>query len=223
MIWSYKNGKSSPINIVCIYRRLKQCVSDGEMNMLKKLIKSALFWIILIELLSTCVLYFLGFRITYAPNLETCWDAVGATGQWAGALVGILIPIAAIYLQANLDKNKRDIGEANSELYNEVKEFKLEYSEKLKALSSLIDEDGNIVIDGGNFNDKPEEDLKEKALKFINISMVVNTNRVAEHLDISEEEAYDLLVEMLRHDETISSGGQVRKENMNNIIWTKKS
>lgn len=193
------------------------------MDMIKKLIKSVVFWIILIELLATCALYFLGFRITYAPNLETCWDAVGATGQWVGALVGVLIPIAAIYLQANLDKNKRDIGEANSELYNEFKEFKLEYSEKLKALSNLVDEDGNIVIDGGNFNDDLEEDLKEKALKFINISMVVNTKKVAEHLEISEDEAYDLLVEMLRHDGIISCGGQVRKENMNNIVWVKKS
>lgn len=193
------------------------------MNMLKSLIKSVSFWIILVELIVTCVLYFLGFRITYSPDLETSWDAVGATGQWAGAIVGILIPIAAIYLQTNLDKNKHDIGEANLELYNEFREFKLEYSEKLKALSDLVDEDGNIVIDGGYFTNGSVENLKEKALKFINIAMVVNTKRVAEHLEINEDKAYDLLVEMLRHDESISCGGQVRKENMNNIIWTKKS
>jgi hypothetical protein len=192
------------------------------MNTLKKIIKSVLFWVVFMEVIIASIFYAFGFRITYAPSLETCWNAVGAIGQWAGALVGVLIPIAAIYLQASLDKNKRDIGESNSELYNEFKEFELEYSEKLKALSKLVDEDGNIVIDGGNFKDDSEEDLKEKALKFINISMFANTKRVAEHLEISEDEAYDLLVEMLRHDESISCGGQVRKENMNNIVWTKK-
>jgi hypothetical protein len=87
----------------------------------------------------------------------------------------------------------------------------------------MVDENGNIVIDGGNFTENPREALKEKALKLINISMVAKTNKVAEHLDISEEEAFDLLVEMLRHDESISCGGQVRKENMSNIVWTKKS
>lgn len=193
------------------------------MNIFKKINKSVMFWFIFIEVIVTCVLYFMGFRITYSPNLETSWNAVGAIGQWASALVGLLIPIAAIYLQASLDKNKQDIGESNLELYNEFVEFKSEYSDKLKALSKLVDKDGNIIIDGGNFNDSSRDKMKEKALKFINISMFSNTRRVAEHLGINDEDAYDLLVEMLRHDESISCGGQVIKENMNNIIWLKKS
>lgn len=193
------------------------------MKIFKRLIKSTVFWIILTEVAIVITLYLFGFRITYDPNLETSWVAVGAIGQWAGATVGVLIPIVVVYLQEELERNKQDIGEANLELYNEFREFRQEYSEKLKVLSEMIDENGNIVIDGGNFTENSREALKEKALKLINISMVVKTNRVAEHLDISEDEAFDLLVEMLRHDESISCGGQVRKENMNNIIWTKKS
>jgi hypothetical protein len=40
---------------------------------------------------------------------------------------------------------------------------------------------------------------------------------------LSEEETFDLLVEMVRHDGTISNGGQLRKDNLRNIVWLKKS
>lgn len=34
--------------------------------------------------------YFLGFRITYAPELENNWDAISAVASWAGVLVSIV-------------------------------------------------------------------------------------------------------------------------------------
>lgn len=186
---------------------------------LKKIIKSSIFWFVSIEIILAIILYNKGFRITYSPKLETCWDAVGAIGQWAGALVGLLIPIYAVYLQSSLDNNKRDIGESNSELYNEFIKFKSEYTERINALSKLVDKD----INDKNLNENSQENLKEKALKFINITMVTSTKNVAEHLKIDEDKAFDLLVEMLRSDESISCGGQVLKENKNNIVWLKKS
>jgi hypothetical protein len=188
-----------------------------------KMLKSILTWIILVGVMFISIFYFLGFRITYDPELETSWNAVGAIGQWIGAIVGILIPITAVYVQHMLENSKRDIGESNMELLIEFKEFKAEYSEKIKKLSKLIDDEGNITLDGGYFGDVSKSKLKEEALKFINISMFAKTNRVAEHLDINDEDAFDLLVEMVRHDQSISSGGQLRKDNIHNIIWTKKS
>lgn len=192
-------------------------------GIIAKMLKSILFWVILIEIMLIFIFYFWGFRITYAPELETSWDAVAAIGQWIGAIIAILIPLTAVYVQHVLESSKRDIGESNIELLNEFKEFKAEYSEKIKKLSSLIDAEGNITLDGGYFEEDSTSKLKEKALKFINISMFAKTNIVAEHLGISEEDAYNLLVEMVRHDQSISSGGQLRKENIQNIIWTKKS
>lgn len=53
--------------------------------------------------------------------------------------------------------------------------------------------------------------------------MATNTQRVADHLGISTDDAFDILEELLRHDETISAGGIIIKENIGNIIWTKKS
>lgn len=188
------------------------------------IIKSILFSFIIIEILIGISLYSFGFRIVYSPELETSWDAVAATGQWAGAIFSLLIPFAVIYIQHLLDINKREIGESNVELLREIKEFQTKYSEKIQQLSSLVNEDGIIVVDGGNFKDESSASyLKDKALKFINISMITKTQNVAEHLGLTEEETFDLLVEMVRHDGTISSGGQLRKENLRNIIWTKKS
>lgn len=186
-----------------------------------KTLKSVVLWLIIIEIILILIFYFRGFRITYAPELETSWDAVAAIGQWIGAIVGILIPLTVVYVQHILERSKRDISESNIELLNEFKQFKAEYSDKIKQLSRLVDAEGNIVLDGGYF-DASSTNLKEEALKFINISMFAKTDRVAEHLGISQEEAFDLLREMARHDKSISSGGQLRKDNLQNIIWTSK-
>lgn len=64
--------------------------------------------------------------------------------------------------------------------------------------------------------------LKTKAYKFVSLRGSCNTARVAEHLDISEDDAFDILEELLRVDEVISAGGQIRKERINQIIWLKK-
>lgn len=193
------------------------------MEILKRIIRSWIFWIIIFLVIGVISLYNIGFRITYAPHLETSWTAVSAVGQWFGVLVAIAIPIAVIYLQNMLNSSQKDIGEANAELYNEFKDFKKEYEKKLKILSELVDENGDINFDGGTWNEDPVRNLKEEALKFINISMITNTKSVAEHLQITKEEAYQLLLEMIRHDGIISCGGYLDESNKDNIVWLKKS
>lgn len=199
-------------------------VGSRIMNIVRKIIKSVLFWIISAEIILVIILFAFGFRITYAPELEPNWESVGAIGQWAVAIVGVLIPIAAVYVQYELNKNKREIGEANSELYNELSK----YAEKLKILTKLVNERGDIVVDGGDFNksddeNQTKENLKNKALKFINISMITNTKRVAEHLGISDVEAFDILKEMVLDDKSISCGGQLDEKRLDYIVWTKRS
>ena len=193
-----------------------------------RVIKSPVVLLLLLEVILLGFLYKYGFRITYGPDLEASWDAISAIGQWAGVLVGFLIPIAAVYLQSKLEKSKKDIGESNVALLEEFELFKNEYESKLKRLSSHFDDQGNSVIDGGTFKEQKKkkqsrEDLKNEAHKFVNISMVTNTKRVAEHLGITLEEAFDILEELLRHDGVISAGGMVTKDNISNIVWTKKS
>ena len=193
-----------------------------------RVIKSPVVLLLLLEVILLGFLYKYGFRITYGPDLEASWDAISAIGQWAGVLVGFLIPIAAVYLQSKLEKSKKDIGESNTALLEEFESFKNEYENKLKRLSTHFDDQGNFVIDGGTFEQhkkekRSREELKNEAHKFVNISMVTKTKRVAEHLGITPDEAFDILEELLRHDGLISAGGIVRKDNMDTMIWTKKS
>jgi hypothetical protein len=184
--------------------------------------------VVAVELVIAAVFLIFGFRITYAPELETSWSAVSAVGQWVGAFAALLIPVAVVYIEKSMDDNRATIGEANSDLLIEMEKFKNEYYEKIRILTDLVDDEGNIVIDGGTFtddiqNEVSQEDLKEKALKFVNISMMTKTDRVAEHLNVSKEKAFEILVELLRHDGLIDAGGQVRIDNIDNILWTKRT
>ncbi len=63
------------------------------------------------------------------------------------------------------------------------------------------------------------ENLKDKALKFVKLNPPnTKTRKVAEHLGISDDEAYDILYE-LRMDGLIKSGGQLPRENKDIIVW----
>lgn len=169
-----------------------------------------------------------GWKIAYHTEVNYNFIAISAIGQWAGALVGFAIPFAIFYLQKRIDDNRKEIGESNSELLNEFEEFKNEYYEKLKILSKRIDDDGNIVFDGGTFEASDSEELyreklKEKALKFVNISMVTNTQRVSQHLNVSIEETLSLLEELQKHDDAITGvGGDITTDNIDNLTWLKK-
>ncbi|HAE61485.1 MAG TPA: hypothetical protein DCG38_04025 [Eubacteriaceae bacterium] len=137
------------------------------------LIRSPILLLLLLEGVVVVLLYNYGFRITYGPELVSSWEAVSAIGQWAGVLVGFLIPIAAVYLQSKLDESKKDIGESNTALLDEFEKFEDEYEGRLRSLKSHLDRKGNFVIDGGNFSDTEEteqtlENLKRKAHKFVN-------------------------------------------------------
>lgn len=54
--------------------------------------------ILLAELLVALVLWFLGFRITYAPTLENSWDAISACAGWAGAIFSLIAILVAIQI-----------------------------------------------------------------------------------------------------------------------------
>ena len=47
--------------------------------------------IIIVETIVAVVLYALGFKITYAPELANDWEAIAAIGAW---ICGLLVPFA---------------------------------------------------------------------------------------------------------------------------------
>lgn len=68
------------------------------------------------------VAFLLGFRITYAPELENSWEAISAVASWAGIIVSIASAVAAFmavwYAIRVADKqNQIAMFEKNYELY----------------------------------------------------------------------------------------------------------
>ncbi len=196
---------------------------------MKRIIKSPAFWIVIIEIVAVLIFLSLGFQIIYPPQFENSWAAIGAIGEWVGAAVGLLIPIAVVIIQHRLEKDKREISNANQILLKDLNDFKQKYEPIIKRFSttSVNDATNTPNIGATQSSIQPQElsdeQLKKKALKFINISMLAKTSKIADHLGVSKEKAFDLLVEMFRHDRTISAGGQIREERIDQIVWQPKS
>ena len=65
--------------------------------------------ILLAELLVALVLWFLGFRITYAPTLENSWDAISACAGWAGAIFSLIAILVAIQIPKKIAEQQNRI------------------------------------------------------------------------------------------------------------------
>ena len=103
---------------------------------MKKLLKSNWFRIvteIVVVLIIVSILFFCGFHITYAPELETSWDAVSTVASWVGVLVsavGVVASFIAIWYAIQVPKK---IAEQQNKIA--LFEKRLECN---KALSCLI-------------------------------------------------------------------------------------
>ena len=191
--------------------------------MFKKIICTPLIWLILIAILVFVAFYLFGFRIVYSPDIEYNWEAIAAVGQWAMLLIAILIPIAAVYFEHRLQESKSDIGDSNMKLLNELKEYKIQSEAKFEMLSEALQMFGDVNRSSKQKSDKEaREDLKEDVLKFINISMRAHTSQVAEHIGVSEIEAWNILQELYMHDGLISSAGTPHKDNLDRNVWLRK-
>ena len=70
-------------------------------------------------------LYCIGFRITYAPQLENSWDAISAVATWAGVVVSCFAVWAAIQIPQRIAEEQNDVSEkqARMNIYFSIKEF----------------------------------------------------------------------------------------------------
>ena len=96
----------------------------NKLNELKKLVKSKYFspaLVLIILIIVAIFLYQMGFRITYAPELETSWDAVSAVASWAGAAG----TVAAVWFAIRVaDKqNKIALFEKRYEIYKQYVKY----------------------------------------------------------------------------------------------------
>lgn len=70
-------------------------------------------------------LFFCGFRITYAPALESSWDAISAVASWVSALVSLLAVWAAIQISKKIAEEQNNVAEKTERkaIYFAIKEF----------------------------------------------------------------------------------------------------
>ena len=67
------------------------------------------------------------------------------------------------------------------------------------------------------------DSLKNEIIAFIALHAPVNTIRIAEDINLSKEETFNLLYEMVFVDQTISCSGRCTKERIDDILWCKHS
>lgn len=172
---------------------------------------------IIIFIFTAVIIPFLfGYKICWMSTVSYDWDAIGAVATCVAAVSSLIIPIVAVYLAGSIQRN---VGQSNADTYDSIEKIRSELDSKIN--DALI----KINMYSQPPTKTPEqilEDKKVRALKFVNISMVTYTKHVAQHLGITDEEAFEILKELVLHDRSISCGGQLRKENMQNVVWTKK-
>ena len=185
-------------------------------QLLTKVIVTVLATILIIILITIIIPWHFGYKICWTPTVSYDFVAISAVGTCVTAFGSVLVPIIAVYLAERL---RRNVGQSNAETYDSIERIRSELDSKVNDALIKINMYSQPPIK------TPEQILEEKkakALKFINISMVSNTKRVADHLQLSEDETFGILQEMVLHDKSISCGGQLRKENMQNMVWAKK-
>lgn len=97
-------------------------------------------------------LFFCGFRITYAPALESSWDAVSGVASWAGviiAIAGVVASFLAVWFAIQIPKkiaeqqNKIALFEKRHEvfdIYNSCKVFSelLQFAQNKKDVQAIF-------------------------------------------------------------------------------------
>lgn len=153
---------------------------------MKKLFRSSLFWMVMIEIVAVIILALLGFKITYAPTLDNNWDAISAVAGWVGAIATICIPIVVVFFQHKLDQNKNDIGEANKATLLELKKFKDTYSDIFEAIKNGKE----ITFDCGG---APLGLTEQNLLDYIRATINITAYDAAVYFDVSKDQTVAML------------------------------
>lgn len=88
----------------------------------KKLMIPALLLVLVFVIV---ILYRLGFRITYAPELENSWEAVSASAEWVGVISSFVAIWFAIQVPKKIaeEQNKIALFEKRHKLYRQFAEM----------------------------------------------------------------------------------------------------
>ena len=195
---------------------------------MKKLLnKKILIPVLLIILvLVIVVLYRIGFRITYAPELETSWEAVSAVAAWAGVVVSFVAIWHAI--QVAEKQNKIALFEKRLEFYLTLKKLE-SISVSMNNLKEPINNKSIQNVFVLTFTQEPKlyveydrDGIYDKTAKYlIEIKSILDAGPFLFRFDMKKYiiEIIQNLVELLYYsDQTeIEDKIKIYKENIENI------
>lgn len=180
----------------------------------KHYIISGVVIMLLIYIMIVIVIY------AFRKNNWASWDAINALGQWAGILVAVLIPITAVYLEKQLEKNKNEIEQKKGEIKNSNVSIFDEIQKIKKDIDNIKNNQNNIQPISNSEIDKIM--LKDDIYKYICISMGATTKEIMNKFDIEFKNAKDILLELSRVEEKISVAYLSDNPNDENCHWIKK-
>ena len=169
---------------------------------MKRIFKSVVTWIVFGEILIAFVLWCMGFRITYAPELDNNWDAISAFAEWAGVIIdAIIVPFAVVRLQHKWDSNKEEIALSNLVTIDQLKEFEQRFAPLLDNQKQESDK-APLTI-------KPELSMREQQLlQFLSVSMGASRNEISEQLGLSIASTQHLIKHLLDEGKIEACGAQ---------------
>lgn len=161
----------------------------------KRKINRVLLWHIVgavLVLAAIVILWLLGFKITYNPELDNNWEAIGATANWASVIVGaVIIPLVVAFLQHKWDNNKQEIADSNLAILEEVKRKQEEFESIHQALKK-----GTLVLDGGNASNPTSSTPEDRIRQYISVAMSPTTQEISTYMNILLEKLLPILKKM---------------------------
>ncbi len=156
------------------------------------------------------------FRYKPMPSENTFmnWEALNG-------ITSIVIPLVVVgvsgFISYRIYVSQSDIQKSNVIQAFDIKDFETKMNNRINEIVKSIPNVSNSTPPTIS-----EEELKEKAYKFVMMSGMTRTKEVAEYLDISKEKAFNILNELLKYERKISAGGQVDLDNIDGILWLSK-
>jgi len=181
-----------------------------------KILKIVIVNISILVFLFILVPYLFGYKIVYLTKVNYDYQAIGAIGQWVGAIIPIFLVFLSAYITEKINKAKNDITTNNTATVDYINDMIRDLNKKIEAI------EGRGLALKHETEEEILNQLKSKALKYVSISGVAKTQKIADHLNVSREEAFDILNELMRVDGKISCGGRASKDNIDNVLWIKK-
>lgn len=193
----------------------------------KKLIIPALLLVLVFVIV---ILYWLGFRITYAPELENSWEAVSAVAAWAGVVVSFVAIWFAVQVPKKIaeQQNKIALFEKRLEFYLTLKKLE-SISVSMNNLKEPINNKSIQNVFVLTFTQEPKlyveydrDGIYDKTAKYlIEIKSILDAGPFLFSLDMKKYiiEIIQNLVELLYYsDQTgIEDKIKIYKENIENI------